>query len=117
MAIIRIHDLKVKAIIGVHPWERTKKQPLLLNLTLEYSSTKAAKSDGLKDALDYDTLAQALAKTIQQSRFQLLEALAAKLLAKVMADKRVKRAVLRLDKPKAIAQARSVSVELEAKQP
>ena len=114
MAIIRIHDLNARAIIGTHPWERTNKQDLLINITVEYDAAKASGSDHLKDALDYEALAHKAIKTVERSRCLLLEKLAVKLLERIMADKRLKRAVVRLDKPHALPQAKSVSFELSA---
>ena len=114
MALIRICDLKVRAIIGAHPWERVNKQDLMVNLTIEYDSLKASRSDRLKDALDYEALANKLVKAIEKSRFQLLEKLADVLLKAVMQDKRINTAVIRLDKPHAIGAAKGVSIELSA---
>jgi len=114
MAIIRINDLTVRAIIGTHPWERANKQDLVISLTIEYDASRAGKSDSLKDALNYEAVAAKAVKTVERSRCLLLEKLAAKLLAGIMADKRVRRATVRLDKPHAIAQARSVSFELSS---
>lgn len=114
MASIHINGLKVRAIIGAHPWERKNKQELIVHVSLSYDAIKASKSDQLKDALDYEAMANLLVKTIEKSQFKLLEKLAAVLLRKIMQDKRVIEARIRLDKPQAIAAAQSVSVELAA---
>ena len=112
MAIIRIQDLSVRAIIGTHSWERANKQDVLINITIEYDAAKASRSDNLKDALDYQALANKALKIIERSRCLLLEKLALKLLEGIMADKRIKGAVVRLDKPHALPQTKCVSFEL-----
>ena len=112
MAIIRINDLKVRALIGAYSWERVNKQELIINMTLEYDASKACLSDKLKDALNYESVAAKAIKTAERSKYTLLEKLAAKLLAGVMSDKRVKTAYVRIDKPHALPQARCVSFEL-----
>ena len=114
MAIIRINDLKVRALIGANSWERVNKQELVINITLDYDARKASVSDNLKDALNYETVANQVVKTVERSRYILLEKLAAKLLAGIMSDPRVSAAHLRLDKPHALPQARCVSFELSA---
>lgn len=114
MAVIYICDLKVRTIIGAHAWERKNKQDILINVMLEYDASKAAKSDKLKDALDYDTVSAKVIKTTESSKFLLLERLAAKLLEDIMTDKRVLAAAVRLDKPHAIPEAKCVSFELSA---
>ena len=115
MATIRINDLKVRAIIGTHSWERVNKQDLIINITIHYDASKASKSGLLNDALDYQTVANKVIKAVEASKYLLLEKLAAKLLDGIMSDKRIQHAVIRLDKPHAIAEAKSVSFELEAK--
>ena len=114
MAIIRITDLNVRALIGTHPWERVNKQDLIINILLEYDAAKAAKSDCLKDALNYEAVVTRAIKAVERSRYLLLEKLAAKLLEVIMADIRIKKAVVKLDKPQAVPQAKCVSFELSA---
>ncbi len=49
MAVIRIHDLRVSTIISVHSHERKKKQEVLINITIEYDSSIASKTDDIID--------------------------------------------------------------------
>ena len=113
MAIIRINDLRLRAIIGTHPWERKNKQDLVLNLVIGYDASKASKSDRLKDALDYEAITAKVTKAIERSHYYLLEKLTAKVLDVVLADPKVISASVRVDKPHAIGEARSVSFEIE----
>ncbi|MBI3314859.1 MAG: dihydroneopterin aldolase [Candidatus Omnitrophica bacterium] len=113
MAFIRINDLRLRVLIGTHPWERRNKQDLILNLAICYDASKASRSDRLKDALDYEALADRVTRAAQRSRYYLLEKLAARVLDVVFAaGPGVSGAWIRLDKPHAIGEARSVSFEL-----
>ena len=114
MATIRIRNLKLNTVIGVNDWERTIRQDVIVNITFDYDATAAAASDRIADAIDYDTLAGSLAAICERSQFQLIEALADALLRDVMRIPAVHRAVVCVDKPGAIRQADSVSVELAA---
>jgi len=114
MAVIRINDLKVRALIGAYSWERTNKQELVINITIEYDAAKPCLSDKLKDALNYESVATRVIKTAQRSRYALLEKLVNRLLAGIMSDRRVQAAYVRVDKPQALSQARSVSFEQSA---
>jgi len=114
MAVIRINDLKVRTLIGANSWERINKQELVINITIEYEASKACHSDKLKDALNYESVATQAIKTAERSRYVLLEKLVYKLLAGIMTDPRVEKAYVRVDKPHAIPQARSVTFELSA---
>src|SRR4051812_20704980 len=112
MAIINIVDLRARTIIGTHPWERKNKQELIINITLEYDATKASRSDKLSDALDYEKIAKAVIKTIEQSRCLLLEKLAAKLMDLLKTNKVLQKASLRIDKPQAVPEARTISYQI-----
>ena len=106
--------MKVRALIGAYPWEKVNKQELVINITIEYDASKACLSDKLKDALNYESVSAKVIKTAERSRYTLLEKLASKLLAGIMSDRRVQAAHVRVDKPQAVAQARSVAFELSA---
>ncbi len=101
-------------MIGAYSWEKVNKQELVINITIEYDASKACLSDKLKDALNYESVSVKVIKTVERSRYTLLEKLASKLLAGIMSDRRVQAAHVRVEKPQAVAQARSVAFELSA---
>jgi len=101
-------------LIGAYSWEKVNKQELVINITIEYDASKACLSDKLKDALNYESVSVKVIKTVERSRYTLLEKLASKLLAGIMSDRRVQAAHVRVEKPQAVAQARSVAFELSA---
>ncbi len=68
MSTIRINDLSLRVIIGTHPWERKNKQELILNICIVYDAAKAAKTDHLKDALDYEALVEKVTQLVQRSK-------------------------------------------------
>ena len=115
MATIRITDLKLKAIIGINGWERKTKQTVVINVKLEYDSARAQKSDDIRYAVDYKAITKKIIQKVRQSRFFLLEKLTDSVLRIAMESKAVKKAVVRIDKPRALRFAKSVSVELSAK--
>ncbi|MBF0503789.1 MAG: dihydroneopterin aldolase [Candidatus Omnitrophica bacterium] len=115
MAVIRINDLKVRTIIGAHSWERVNQQELVINITIEYDGSKPCRTDRLDDALNYEAVVARVINTVKRSRCNLLEKLAGRILAGIMSDLRVQGAYVRLDKPHAIPEARSVSFELSAR--
>ncbi len=112
---IRIKNLRLRAIIGVQDWERTRPQEIVVNIAIEYDGSRAAASDDVKDAIDYSAIKRRLLAEVEQTRFFLLEKLADYILGIVMEDKRVTRACVEVDKPHALRFADSVSVTVEAK--
>ena len=115
MAIIRITDLTLKAVIGIYDWERVTKQAIVINATIEYNAAKAITTDDITYALDYKSITKEIIALVKKSRFQLLEAIANSILKIIMKNKAVKNAAVRVDKPRALRFAKSVSIELSAK--
>jgi dihydroneopterin aldolase len=112
MAIIRIDDLAVDAIIGIYPHERETRQRIYISIELSTDIAAAAATDDFKQALDYEALAKSARQLASESSFQLVESLAVVILNKVMQDARVESATVRLRKPEAIADAASVEIEV-----
>ena len=115
MATIRITDLTLKAIIGIFDWERTRKQKVVINVEIVFDASKAAKSDKVKDTVDYKAITKKIIKHVEASKYFLIEKMADQVLKIVLEDKKVKAAKVRIDKPGALRFAKSVSVEFEAK--
>ncbi len=71
-----LKNLRIDCVIGVYAHERGDAQPLFLDVEVDYDLERAARSDALADALDYDQLASGLTAVAQEGCFTLLEALA-----------------------------------------
>ncbi len=112
MARIRITNLRLRAIIGTHEWEREVQQDVVINITLDYNAAKAIASDDLRNTIDYKALTKQIIKEVEASQFFLLEKLVGRVLSVVTAHPAVLEAVVRVDKPQALRFADSVSVEL-----
>lgn len=111
MATIHITDLTLKTIIGTNDWERTTKQKVVINVSLEYDASAAAKSDNIGDAVDYKKITKKIISMVRKSKFHLLEKLTQNVLDIVLEDKKIKKASVRIDKPLALRFAKSVSLE------
>lgn len=113
--IIRIENLRLRAIIGCNDWEREKKQEVVVNVVMETGHETATRTDDINDALDYRDVTKRVIERVEKSEFKLLERLATEILEVVMEDARVNSATVRVDKPHALRFADSVSIELTAK--
>ena len=112
MAIIRIHGLKVRSLIGVYERERLAPQWLVIHVELEYDASRAIASDALADAVDYEAICNRLGELAARSRFILLESFAAAALAQLRELPAVTRIALRVLKPAAIPAADAIEVAL-----
>ncbi len=76
MDITCIKDLPVETIIGVHAWERKVKQTLLLDLDMAWDNRPAGATDQLEQALDYEAVTARISAFVEQSSYELIEAVA-----------------------------------------
>ena len=109
---IRVRQLKVDAVIGIHDWEKAIKQPVLIDLDLSFDSSQAAKTDDIKDALDYFAVRQRVTLMVSSSRFELVETLANKVAEMLLQDFPCQKVKLALYKPDAIANAQAVGIKI-----
>ncbi len=104
--------LHVRAVLGVNPEERDKRQDVLLDVELWTDIRPAAKSDDFADAVDYRALKKRILAFVETSSFHLVETLAERVAALCLEDARVARARVRVEKPGALRFARTVGVEI-----
>jgi FolB domain-containing protein len=110
---ILINDLRVEAILGIYDWERVTPQPILISVSLSVDTFLAGELDDLSASVDYARLADVLQAHAQIARRLTVEALAADLARLCLEAPGVQKVRLRLEKPHAIDNARSVGVEIE----
>lgn len=111
--VVYIRGLEVETVIGVYAWERTLRQTLVFDLDLACDARRAAASDRIGDALDYDAVATHLRTLVEASSYQLLESLAEALAGSLLREFGIGWLRLRIAKPGALPGAREVGVEIE----
>ena len=79
-----IHDLATECRLGVYDWEKKKPQPVLIDVELAIDARKAAKSDAMRDAVDYAALVNLIKTTAAERAYNLLETLADRLADKII---------------------------------
>ena len=108
-----IRGLKATSVIGCYDWERDIRQTLVIDMEFKADFTEAAYSDALEDALDYAAISQRVIAVCDESRFQLLEALAEHLAALLLAEFSIVGLRLTITKPGAVEEAEGVGVVIE----
>ena len=109
---ILIKDLLARCIIGVNEDERREKQDVLINLVLFADLRPSGRSDDLADFVDYRSIKKQVLALVEASRFYLVEALAEHIAEQCLANHRVRRVQVTVEKPSALRFARSVGVEI-----
>ena len=92
---------------------REIKQTVSLDLEMEFDILMAAETDSIEDALDYKAVSKRLIRFIEESEFQLVEALAERCAAIVLAEFPVQWLRLKLSKPDAVRGSSAVGVIIE----
>ncbi len=109
---ILIRDLRARCIIGVRDEERRQKQDVVINLSLRVDLRAAGRSDRLEDSTDYSSLKKKILAHVEESRYQLVEALAEAVAGICLREPAVRGVRVRVEKPGALRFARSVGVEV-----
>ncbi len=111
---ISIVDLEVFYHVGVPAAERVQTQRLLVTLEMESDFSAAAKSDDIRDTIDYFAVTQRLLKFGDGHEWKLIEKLAADIADMVLAEFKPQSVTVEVKKFP-IPQARHVSVSLTKK--
>jgi dihydroneopterin aldolase len=95
---IALRDFTCAADIGAFRSERGRLQRLRFNVVLEVSRHLAARDDDVDKVISYDLITEAIETELKAERFNLLETLAERIAARCLADRRVHRAFVRVEK-------------------
>ncbi|WBU65021.1 dihydroneopterin aldolase [Paracoccus aerodenitrificans] len=85
---IHLRDYVIDAEIGAFQSERGRTQRLRFNLTVDLADPVVGVADDVDRILSYDVLTDAIATAISDERFNLLETLAEKIAAEILAHPR-----------------------------
>ena len=113
MDIVFIRDLQIETVIGIYDWERKVRQIISLDIDMASDIRKAAGSDNIEDTLSYKTVAKRVIAFVEQSKFELVEALAEKICEIILEEFEVPWVRLTLNKPGAVRGSKSVGVMIE----
>jgi 7,8-dihydroneopterin aldolase/epimerase/oxygenase len=109
-----VQGLELYCVIGLQPWERQVMQKVRLDLAMETDAGPAGAADDPSLALDYKAVSKRVQQLVEGSSFRLVEALAERIAATVLAEFPAAAAVfVRVAKPGAVRFAESVGVEIE----
>ena len=109
--LIFIRNLELLARIGVHGHEQGMPQLVRINVDLDVNQNSA--SDRLDDVVDYEAISNEIRAIVASGHFNLAETLAERVAASCLADTRIVRARVRVEKLHALQGAEAAGVEIE----
>ncbi len=107
-----IKDFSIECIIGIHEYEKIKKQKIKFNIILDIDQSTIPDEKNIKSIIDYEKVTNKLEKLAKSKKYNFLESLIEDSFNEVFEDKRIKSASIKIEKPEAIKNAKSVGVEV-----
>lgn len=110
---IIIKDLRARGILGIYPNERVQKQTILINIVMVADTRRAAETDSIKDAVDYEAVSRRVIEHVESASAFLAEKLVADIARLILTEFDVEQVRVRVDKPDVFPFVGSVGVEIE----
>lgn len=110
MDTIYIEQLEIETFIGTNAWEQNEKQVIYVDLYIDTDISRAAASDSLFDAIDYQDIAENITAVIGDARFQLIETVAKTIADHIEMYPGALKAQIRVAKAATLANVREVGV-------
>ncbi len=111
--ILKIKNLKLKTVLGVHAWEENINREIIINAEIETAPNVEIENDDIKSVVDYDMVATKIKNLIAKKRFKLIEKMTNEVLNEIMQDPRIIRCKVEIDKVGALDFVESASITLE----
>jgi len=89
-----IENLSFKTIIGILPFERVKKQKVIVDITFKYKFNKNS-----KDFIDYSEISKLITDTMKQRKYLLIEDAISELSYLLKSQYKISKLKLKISKP------------------
>ena len=116
LRLVFVRGLALRARLGVHPHEKAAPQRVVVGVELavrDEAAPAGVGEDDLRRTVDYGTVVRAARAIVAEGHTLLVETLAERLATAVLADPRVARARVTVEKPDAFSDAAAVGVMVE----
>ncbi|HZB92410.1 MAG TPA: dihydroneopterin aldolase [Stellaceae bacterium] len=110
---ILVRDLVLACEIGVFRHERGARQRVRINLDLAVREEAAPIADDLRNVVCYDEIVSGIRRLTEAGHVNLVETLAERIAAMCLADARIRRAVVRVEKLDVYPDVASVGIEID----
>lgn len=108
-----VKGLEIDAVVGVHDHEKREAQRLIVSVDLTVRENAAGQADQLEEVVCYADVARQAREICANGHVNLLETLAERIAHSCLGDDRVVAVRVRMEKPNAIPECRSVGIEIE----
>ena len=109
---VLIKDFIIHEIIGIHEHEKVNKQKIIFNIVIDVSQNTLPDENNLSSVVDYEKITNKLENLTKNKSYNFLESLAEDSFREIFEDKRINSVKIKIEKPDAILNAKSVGVEV-----
>jgi dihydroneopterin aldolase len=110
---IFLRDLELIASVGIHAHEKIKPQRIRVSVDLQVDARSPTAGDSIDSVLSYEDVANSIRAIVAEGHVHLIETLAERIAAACLADARVSRAKIKVEKPDIFPDAATVGIEIE----
>ena len=110
---VLIKDLVLNILVGIHNFEKKKKQRVKFNLIINIDQNLVPNDKDLKSIVNYEQVIKIIMRITSRKHYPLLETLAEKIFFKLFENPKIKKILLRIEKLDVIKNTTSVGIELE----
>ena len=112
---IIISDLSLLISIGIHDFEKIKKQEVKFNINIDINPSLAPIKEKINSIVNYETVIKNITKLTKDKHYELLETLAEDIFCELFKNSNVQKIKLKIEKTQIIKNTSSVGVEITKK--
>ena len=109
---ILINELTLDAFVGIHDFEKKKKQKIAISLSLDVTDNISGIEHKIENFVSYEHIVDDIKSILKKGHIDLLETLGEKIVDLCFKDKRVMTINLKLEKLEVFKETRSVGIEI-----
>ena len=110
---ILVKDLIIKILVGIHNFEKKKKQRVRFNIEIIIDPNLAPDESNLNSIVNYEDIIKSIKKITNKRHYPLLETLGDDIFFRLFKDTKIKKIKLRIEKLDIIKNTSSVGIEIE----
>ena len=109
---ILITDLSLMLSIGIHDFEKNKKQKVIFNINLNINPYLYPLKNNLSSIVNYETVIKTITKLTKNKHYELLESLAEDIFSELFKNINIRLIKLKIEKTQIIKNTSSVGIEI-----
>jgi len=112
---VLITDLTLFMSIGIHDFEKIKKQEVKFNINIDINPSLVPIENKISSIVNYETVIKNITKLVKNKHYELLETLAEDIFFELFKNTNIQKVKLKIEKTQIIKNTSSVGVEITKK--